>query len=331
MRTLPVVGWVTAVLLLTAGCSDDPVAESERPAPTSSAPAPTSTPSPSTTPTTTPSTTEPPARPPAFDADRAMRTVRDLAVGIGPRLATGPAFREAATYVSDAFASEGYAVRIDRFPVPGGDSWGVPVRAGRSANVVAEPPDFDPAAPYVIVGAHLDTIAVAPGAEDNASGVSVLVELARVLAAEGQVVLVAFGGEEPVGDGDLHHFGSKHHVAQLSRQERRSLRAMVSLDRVGVGGSVPTWSFPDTPTRVRDELVATARRLGIPTTVGLNTTSDHESFAVAGLPAARIGSTDYEEYHSAADLPHVVQPAQLGRVGRLLTAWLRASWIPRTR
>ena len=39
-----------------------------------------------------------------------------------------------------------------------------------------------------------------------------------------------------------------------------------------------------------------------------NTTSDHESFVVAGLPAARIGGTDYAAYHSAADLPPVVRP-----------------------
>ena len=56
-----------------------------------------------------------------------------------------------------------------------------------------------------------------------------------------------------------------------------------------------------------------------------NTTSDHESFAVAGIPAARLGSTDYDEYHSEDDLPGVVDPAQLGRTGRVLMAWLRGS------
>ncbi len=207
--------------------------------------------------------------------------------------------------------------------MPAGESWGVPVDAGRSLNVVATPAGFDPGRPYRIVGAHLDTVAVAPGAEDNASGVAVVLELARVLGGAEQVVLVAFGGEEPVGPGDLHHFGSKHYVAEMTDEERRNLRAMVSLDRVGVGGAVPLSAFSATATGIRDELARVARRQGIPTVVGLNTTSDHESFVVAGLPAARVGSTDYAEYHSADDLPSVVRPAQLERVGRLLSAWLR--------
>jgi hypothetical protein len=71
--------------------------------------------------------------------------------------------------------------------------------------------------------------------------------------------------------------------------------------------------------------VEVARRLDIPTTVGLNTTSDHESFAVEGLPAARVGSTPYAGYHSAADVPAVVDPAQLRRVGRLLIAWINGA------
>lgn len=267
------VGSLTAVVLATAGCSDEPVADSKQPLPTTSAPTPTRTP-------------EPPRR---FEADRAMATVRDLAAGIGPRLATGPAFREAAAYVADAFAAQGYAVRREPFPVPAGDSWGVPVDAGRSLNVVAEPAGFDPAEGYVLIGAHLDTIAVAPGAEDDASGVAVVLELARVLEGEEQVVLVAFGGEEPVGDGDLHHFGSKHHVATMSPAERRGLRAMVSLDRVGVGDHVPISFFPGTPMDTAEDLAAASRGLpGVSVVVGTNTTSDHESFAVAGLPAARL-------------------------------------------
>ena len=50
--------------------------------------------------------------------------------------------------------------------------------------------------------------------------------------------------------------------------------------------------------------------------------SDHWSFARAGLPGARLGSTPYAAYHSPADLPAVVDPAQLARTGRLLLAWL---------
>ena len=186
-----------------------------------------------------------------------MGDVRHLAVDIGPRLATGPRFREAARWVARRLRDLDYDVTTQTFPVPAGDSWGVPVGAGTSANVVARPKGFDPGAPYLLVGAHLDTVAVAPGAEDNASGVSVLLETARrttILPRRLPVVFVAFGGEEPRGPGDLHHFGSLHYVAQMSPAERRNLRAMVSMDRVGVGSVVPIASVPGTPIAVRAAL-----------------------------------------------------------------------------
>jgi len=295
-----------AAVTFATGCTTSTPADPERAAPPvqTTAPAATVTPEP-----------EPPAE---FDARRAMRTVRHLAGAIGPRLATGPAFLAAVDWATPYLTRAGYDVRLQRFPVPGGDSWGVPVDAGRSFNVIAEPPGFDAGRPHVVVGAHLDTVAVAPGAEDNASGVAVVMELARVLAGAPGVVLVLFGGEEPVGAGDLHHFGSKRYA-----EAPGDVRAMVSLDRVGVGGAVPLAAFSEDSTDVRDDLARLARRLDIPTTVGLNTSSDHESFAVEGMPAARVGSTPYAGYHSAGDVPSVVQVQQLDRVGRLLSAWLR--------
>jgi len=43
----------------------------------------------------------------------------------------------------------------------------------------------------------------------------------------------------------------------------------------------------------------------------------------AGLPGVRLGSTPYAAYHSAGDVPSVVDPAQLERTARLVVAWLR--------
>lgn len=306
-----IVAVALAAVLLTTGCTSEPGV----------GPAAPSTTTPTAPPTTTPTATPSPRPPPEFDQDRAMRTVVHLAGEIGPRLATGPAFREAAAYVEERFAALGYAVRRQSFRVPAGDSWGVPVEAGRSANLVATGPGFDPAAPYVVVGAHLDTVAVAPGAEDNASGVAVLLELARVLGGHPQAVLVAFGGEEPRGPGDLHHFGSKAYVARLG-EDGTHLRGMVALDRVGVGTLVPLSSVEATPAALRDRLAAVADEMDVATVVEHDSASDHESFADAGFLAARVGSTPYAGYHSAQDVPAVVDRAQLGRVGRLLTTWI---------
>jgi hypothetical protein len=331
--------------LTLAGCTgpSERSERSERSDPTSSSAQAPATDGPSTGPTTpsTPTTptapstssseptpTRRPVAPAKFEPGRAMADVRLLAGRIGPRLATGPAFREAAALVARRFERHGYAVTTQRFGVPTGDSWGVRVDAGTSRNVVATPPGWRATAPYLLVGAHLDTVAVAPGAEDNASGVAVLLEVARLAAREPTrlpVVLVAFGGEEPVGPGDdQHHFGSMHHVRTLRPAAARNLRAMVAMDRVGVGTSVPVCTGGLSPLRVRDDLLGRARRLGVPAHACRLTTSDHWSFEKAGYVVARLGSTPYPGYHSAGDVPSVVDAGQLGRTGRVIWDWLRA-------
>lgn len=225
------------------------------------------------------------------------------------------------------FRKLGYDLTRQRFPVPAGNSWGTPVEAGSSFNVIATPVGFDPGEPHLLVGAHLDTVAVAPGAEDNASGVSVLLELARLAAARGTrlpTVFVAFGAEEPIGPGEaLHHFGSQHYYAQASPARRRALRSMVSLDRVGVGSQVPVCTGPLSPPGVQRALLAAARQLDIPAFPCENTASDHWSFEKFGESVARLGSTPYAAYHSAADVPAVVDREQLRRVGRVAWSWLR--------
>ena len=256
-----------------------------------------------------------------------MATVRRLALDIGPREATSPAYGRAARWVEAEFVRLGYEVQRQRLRVPAGNSWGVPVGAGETWNVVARPPGLRPGQPYVVVGAHLDTVPQAPGAEDNASGVAVVLETARLAAAlptRWPVVFVAFGAEEPRNAmGTAHHFGSRAMVARLSDAERRGLRAVVALDRVGVGTSVPICNGNVMTTSTTRSLRRAARTVGVANrSCGANRSSDHWSFETAGFAAARIGSTPYAGYHSAGDLPRVVQQSQLGRVGRVLWEWL---------
>lgn len=319
MRGSYLLGVVAGLALL--GCTPEP---SARPAgSTSSSPTATA----AASPTETAETTAPAPQPVRFDAARATADVRHLAGRIGPRLATAPAYDRAARWVAGRLRSLGYDVSRPSFPVPAGDSWGVPVAGGRSSNVVATAPGFDPSRTHRLVGAHLDTVAVAPGAEDNASGVAVLLELARLAAREGPgapTVFVAFGAEEPRGPGDaLHHFGSTRYVRTMPRAQRRALAAMASLDRVGVGRTVPVCTGPLSADQVQRAVLRTARRIGVPAASCENTASDHWSFEKAGYPVVRFGSTPYSGYHSAGDVPAVVSTAQLGRTGRLAWAWLR--------
>ncbi|MDQ3094349.1 MAG: M28 family peptidase, partial [Actinomycetota bacterium] len=138
------------------------------------------------------------------------------------------------------------------------------------------------------------------------------------------VVFVLFGAEEPRGSGDAqHHFGSTAYVDRLSPVERSNLVAMVSLDRVGVGQAVPVCTGGLSPLVVQQQLVEAAATVDVATTSCTdNQSSDHWSFEKAGLAAARIGSTPYAAYHSAADLPGVVSGSQLRRVGTTMWQWL---------
>jgi hypothetical protein len=288
-------------------------------------------PTPSPTPSATDSAgaTPRPRAAPRFDTDAALLDVRRLARDIGPREATSRGFRRAADLVANRFTQLGYRVRRTTVRVPAGNSWGTPVRRGTSQNVIAEPPGFDPRRPHRVVGAHLDTIPVAPGGEDNASGIAVILELARMATAQRPALptqFIAFGAEEPRGPGDaLHHFGSQQHVADLSAAERDAVAGMVSLDRVGIGvaaGYVPVCRSPLGGRALQRELRSAGRRVAVTTRACENTTSDHWSYAKEGVPAVRFGRLDYPEYHTRRDTYRVVDRPQLDRVGRLTWSWL---------
>jgi len=323
---------VGAVFL--AGCSGDPAPESAQHStagPTSASPSTLPGEPVSTSPTPTPA---PPARadPDDVRAATAMAAVRHLADGIGPRPGTSPAYAEAADWVEGRFEALGWQVERQSFPVPGGSSVagpteGLPVEAGESVNVIATRGDLVRGEPWLAVGAHLDTVPTSPGAEDNASGIGALLAVAEATAGRRTrlpVVLVAFGAEEPRGESDDdHHYGSRAYVASLTSAERRALRGMVAMDRVGVGSVVPVGSWEDGDP-LRAELVRAAERAGVPTVAETGQrSSDHWSFVREGLPGVRLGSTPYAGYHSPDDVVAVVEAEQLARVARLVVAWLR--------
>jgi Zn-dependent M28 family amino/carboxypeptidase len=259
-----------------------------------------------------------------------MRDIRTLAKDIGRREATSAAFYQAADLVQRRFDDLGYATSRQAVRAPAGVSWGVPVEAGRSVNVIADPPDLDLDQPHLVIGAHLDTVPQAPGAEDNASGVAVVLELARLASRADTrlpVRFVAFGAEEPRGEGEAwHHFGSKRYIDLLDAGGRQALRGMVSLDRVGVGApAVPVCTGGTGSTKVQRAVLEAASSVDVPAEECVNTGSDHYSFELKGMPAARVGGVSYGAYHSEADLPKVVDPDQLDRVGRIAWAWLTGS------
>ncbi len=317
MARIPAVLAALATLAGLAACSSEPESRPESDAGTPSS---TVDPASPTASASTPSPRQPsssPSRKAPADPDdvrprTALAAVHHLADRVGARPGTSPAYFRAAEWVEHRFAELGWEVRRQAFHTPGGVSWGVPVPAGRSVNLVATRGDVRPGRPWIAVGAHLDTVPQAPGAEDNASGIGVLLTVAEAVGSARTrlpVVLVAFGSEEPRGSGDEnHHYGSRAFVADLTPKQQRALRGMVAMDRVGVGEVVPVSSAGE-PDRMRAELLRAARRAGVAAEPMVeDRASDHWSFVRAGLPGVRLGSTPYAGYHSAGDVSSVVQP-----------------------
>jgi len=262
-----------------------------------------------------------------FEVRNVVEVVRVLAGEIGPRETTSDAYRRAGEYVARRLRSSGYRVTLPAFLVPAGLSNLVAVPAGRTFNVVAEPPGFDPLRPHLIVGAHLDTVPQSPGAVDNATGVGIVIELARLAALDPPsipVLFVAFGGEEArVPKGGLH--GSKAFVAALGAKKRAAVVGVIVIDRAGTGSRVPVCTVSEASQAFAHEVLNVARRVHVPAFSCDNGSSDHVSFDRAGLRAIRIGPDDFREYHTPRDVPSILVPAQAQRMGTLIWEVIRAT------
>lgn len=153
-----------------------------------------------------------------------------------------------------------------------------------SQNVIADWPTADPQAKVVMVGAHLDSVAEGPGINDNASGVALVLELAKVLAAQGsssQLRIGLWGAEE------LGLIGSRAWVDGLTDAERSRIAAYLNFDMVtspnGVLGVYGTGGPRELLRRVFSETLAVE-----PVDVELNGASDHAPFADKGIAVAGI-------------------------------------------
>jgi Zn-dependent M28 family amino/carboxypeptidase len=142
-------------------------------------------------------------------------------------------------YIEREFKSFGLDVESDSFLYSG----------KRYRNIVARGRDA-PSTPLVILGAHFDSVPGSPGADDNASGVAVLLESARILSGlttRFPVVFCAFNLEE------LNMIGSTHFARRL-KAHRLKVAAMVSLEMLGYTDSRPgsqkypaglSWFYPE--------------------------------------------------------------------------------------
>lgn len=141
----------------------------------------------------------------------------------GPRsLQNAASITRATTYIEQQLASYGYAVERQPVITPA-DNLIIRIAANRTD------------APILIVGAHYDTYSTTPGADDNASGVAGLLEIARTLKQRDgrspvELVLVFYANEEPPYF-KTNAMGSHVHAHSLADPSR--IIGMISLESIG--------------------------------------------------------------------------------------------------
>lgn len=154
-----------------------------------------------------------------------QRHVQALAGDIGVRSdETYANVQRAAAYIERVLASLGYQVASQEFTADGRTHRNLEATLGGAGR----------AHEVVVLGAHYDTAEDAPGADDNASGVAGVLELARVFAQAPQartVRFVFFPNEEPPSFA-TDDMGSRHY-AKAARARNDQIVAMLSIESIG--------------------------------------------------------------------------------------------------
>jgi Zn-dependent M28 family amino/carboxypeptidase len=164
-------------------------------------------------------------------ANHLSRHVKYLSETIGERNLSRARTLEATTdYFQSQLKQAGYSVTEQTYLVQGRQVHNLEVRL----------PGGDTGGETVVVGAHYDSVAGSPGANDNATGVAAVLELARILQGvphRKTIRLALFVNEEPpfFQTADM---GSVVYAQQL-RSEHVAVAAMISLETIGFYSDVP--------------------------------------------------------------------------------------------
>jgi len=259
----------------------------------------------------------------AFDASRAYEDVL-WQMALGPRTPGSQAHTDEIKMIQEELKGAGWDVKVQTLIQDGHQVENIIAAHGKSQ----EP---------IVVAAHYDSRLSAdqdpdpllstqpvPGADDGASGVAVLLEMARVMPAEtaDHVWLVFFDAEDqgnlPGWDWIL---GSKAFVASLNQK----IHAAVIVDMIG-DKDLNIYREEASDAALTSQIWETAANLGYAKqfidTPKYNILDDHLPFLEAGIPAVDIIDFDYPYWHTTSDTADKVSPESLKVVGDTLLAWL---------
>jgi putative aminopeptidase FrvX len=245
----------------------------------------------------------------AVSATRMKDTVQTLAQPsfTGRRVASegGAAAR---AWLAATLRGLGAVVEVDRYAVPGYEA--------AAANLCATWQGPEKPAVEVLLAAHYDGVGDTadrhrPGASDNAAGVAVVLEAARLLADAGILLSVVLLDGEEVGA-----VGSARHAARIVAEGWNPL--VVNVDGAGESHGAVAVEAGGPAHPIRAALDAAGRATGIPLRAG-QVASDNRRYAAAGLAAVGLGA-GMHGFHTEHDTAEHVQPETLTAMARLVIA-----------
>ena len=260
---------------------------------------------------------------PGFDSQRAFKDAL-YQMSLGPRVPASDAHQQARLWIKSSLAQAGWQV-VDQ----NAESMDHPVE-----NIVAK---RGKGAPWIILAAHYDSrmqadqdkdpvlkLSPVPGADDGASGVAVLLELARSLPADlnKEVWLVFIDSEDQGGfPGWDWILGSRVFADSLTA----SPQAVVVVDMIG-DKDLNIYYEKNSNQAIMTSIWQVAAQNGfqkqfIPS-AKWSMEDDHTPFLQKGIPAVDIIDFDYPYWHTSADIIDKISAASLDAVGTTLYQWI---------
>jgi hypothetical protein len=258
-----------------------------------------------------------------FNAQRAYQDVL-VQTGFGPRLPNTEAHEKTVDYIQEQLTAAGWQVELQNSENLAHPMTNIIARRGTGAQ-------------WVILGAHYDSRLLAdhdpdpmlqsqpvPGANDGASGVAVLLELARILPRQlNQEVWLVFFDLEDQGriEGYDWILGSQFFVDQLNEKPD----AVIVIDMIG-DEDLQIYKEKSSTQALVNEIWQVAKDLSYEEIFSdeekYSILDDHTPFLNAGIQAIDIIDFDYPYWHTTADTADKVSAESLEIIGNLLFAWL---------
>jgi glutaminyl-peptide cyclotransferase len=257
-----------------------------------------------------------------FDSSLAMQDL-SYQVNLGPRTIGSTAHDQVVDWISSELQSSGWTTDVEHFTWEGEDLQNIVAKRGQGGQ-------------WIILGAHYDSrffadkdhdpqkwLQPVPGANDGASGVAILMELARVIPEnlDKQIWLVFFDAED---NGNINNWdwilGSQEFVSKLEGKPDK----VVIVDMIG-DSKLNIYKEKNSDPGITNEIWAQANTLGFSQFIPeykYRILDDHIPFLRAEIPAIDIIDFDYPSWHTTEDTLDKVSIDSLEVVGETLLHWL---------